>query len=115
MLHFVDLNDAEQGLAVMSKGLREYEVVDDQRRTLAITLMRSHRAYMRALKGPMTPDEYDQNPGQHSIGTFEVEYAVMPHMGDWREAGVLTSSPHGGRSRVFPSQASSPSASRCLH
>ena len=31
MQGFVDITDGTLGLALMSKGLREYEVIDDQR------------------------------------------------------------------------------------
>lgn len=89
MYNFVDLTDGKNGFAFMSKGLREYEVVDDPRRTLAITLMRCHRAYMLARKDPMTPEELARNDGQHSVGEHEMEYAIMPHVGDWRKANVL--------------------------
>ena len=89
MLNFIDLSSNEGSLAFMSKGLREYEVIDDARRTIAITLMRSHRAYMLANKGKMTPEEYDRNAGQHSLGVHEMEYAIMPHTGDWRDGSVM--------------------------
>ncbi len=88
MQSFLDLSDGKRGMAFMSKGLREYEVIDDKRRTLAITLMRGHRAYMLANKGLMTPEEYAQNRGQHTIGELEMEYALMLHPGDWRAGGV---------------------------
>jgi len=88
MQNFIDLSDGERGLAFMSRGLREYEIVDDKRRTIAITLMRAHRAYMLANKGLMTPDEYEKNRGQHSLGELEMEYAIMPHTGDWQQGGV---------------------------
>lgn len=89
MQNFIDLTDGQRGLALLSKGLREYEVVDDKRRTLAITLMRGHRAYMLANKGLMTPEEYAKNPGQHSLGEFEMEYALHVHAGDWQQGGVV--------------------------
>jgi len=89
MLGFVDLTDGKRGMAFMSKGLREYEVIDDRRRTLAITLMRAHRAYMRANQGPLTPKEEERNTGQHSIGVHEMEYALMMHPGDWRQGQVI--------------------------
>lgn len=92
MLNFIDFSDGKAGLAFMSKGLREYEVIDDPRRTIAITLLRGHRAYMLANKGPMTPEEYERNTGQHALGKLEIEYAIMPHQGDWRSAGVKTAS-----------------------
>ena len=89
MLNFIDLTDGAHGLAFLSKGLREYEVIDDPRRTIAISLMRSHRAYMLANKGLLTPEEYDRNTGQHSLGPHEMEYALLPHAGDWREGAVM--------------------------
>ena len=89
MMNFVDLTDGKRGFSFISKGLREYEVVDDPRRTLAITLMRAHRAYMLANRSLMTPEEYERNTGQHSIGELEMEYAVMVHSGDWRQGNIM--------------------------
>ena len=88
MQNFVDLNDGKIGLAFLGKGLREYEVLDDSDRTLAITLLRTHRAYMTAHTF-MTPEEFDQYTGLHSFGQFDYQYALYPHSGDWDSANVL--------------------------
>lgn len=88
MQNFIDVSDNKNGLAFLSKGLREYEVADDQLRTLKITLIRTQRAYMTA-NANMTPDELDQYTGQHSFGTLEYEYALYPHTGTWDQARVL--------------------------
>jgi mannosylglycerate hydrolase len=88
MQGFVDVSDGDAGLAFLSRGLREYEVVDDPRRTLAITLMRAHRAYMRANRGKMTPEELDACQGQHSLGVHEMSYAILPHADNWRKARI---------------------------
>ena len=88
MQNFVDLNDGNIGLAFFGKGLREYEVMDDSDRTLAITLLRTHRAYMTA-NTFMTPEEFDQYTGLHSFGQFEYFYALYPHLGDWDSGEVL--------------------------
>jgi alpha-mannosidase len=88
MQGFVDVSDGKVGLAVLNRGLREYEVKDDSQRTIAITLIRTHRAYMTA-NAMMTPDELDQYPGQHGIGTQEYEYALYPHAGNWLDAEIL--------------------------
>jgi len=88
MQNFVDLSDGKMGLAVLNRGMREYEVMDDSSRTLALTLIRTHRAYMTA-NGDMTPEEYDQYTGLHSFGPHSFEYAIYPHAGDWRSGGVL--------------------------
>lgn len=88
MQNFVDVSDGEAGLAVLNKGLREYEVQDDAQRTIAITLIRTQRAYMTA-NSDMIPEELDQYTGQHSFGDLEYRYALYPHAGDWEKAGVL--------------------------
>jgi alpha-mannosidase len=85
---FVSLSDGKQGVSFFSKGLREYEAVDDKRRTLAITLLRCHRAYMLATTGLMTPEEYAAQDGQHSPGVTEFEYAVCLHKGNWKQGGI---------------------------
>ncbi len=88
MQNFVDVSDGENGLAVLTKGLREYEVDDDQQRTIKITLIRTQRAYMTA-NGKMNVEELDQYTGQHSFGKMVYEYALYPHQGDFRKGNVL--------------------------
>ncbi|MDO8686333.1 MAG: glycosyl hydrolase-related protein, partial [Clostridiales bacterium] len=70
------------------RGLREYEVKDDKDRTIAITLLRTHRAYMTA-NSIMTPDEFDKYTGLQCFGDFEYSYAIYPHTGDWDVGGVM--------------------------
>ncbi len=88
MQNFVDLNDGKVGLAVLNKGLREYEINDDADRTISITLLRTQRAYMTA-NSDMIPEELEQYTGQHSLGTIEYQYALYPHTGDWDSGKVL--------------------------
>ena len=88
MQRFVTVSDGKEGYSFMSKGLGEYEVIDDRQRTLAITLLRTTRAYMRANRGLMTPEEYARNLGQHCLGRLEYEYAIYPHHGNWHEGNV---------------------------
>ncbi|MGI6392196.1 MAG: alpha-mannosidase [Candidatus Izemoplasmatales bacterium] len=88
MQNFVDISDGNVGFAFFSKGLREYEVEDDQTRILKITLIRTQRAYMTA-NSRMTKEELDKYTGQHSFGKIEYEYAIYPHKGNWFEGNVL--------------------------
>ena len=37
--HFVDLSDEQNGCAVIVSGLKEYEILDDPQKTIAITLI----------------------------------------------------------------------------
>lgn len=87
MQNFVDVSDGKNGLAVLTKGLREYEVDDDTNRTIKITLIRTQRAYMTA-NGKMNIDELDKYTGQHSFGKMVYEYSLYPHQGNFEDALV---------------------------
>ncbi|HBG27693.1 MAG: hypothetical protein A2Y10_10180 [Planctomycetes bacterium GWF2_41_51] len=89
MKKFVSLTDGKNGITFLSKGLNEYEVIDDPRRTLAITLLRTHRAYMRANRGLMTSEEYERQSGQHCIGSIDFEYAIYIHDGGWEKGHMI--------------------------
>jgi len=88
MQNFVDVSDNQKGIAFFSKGLREYEVINDEKRTLAITLLRTHRAYMTANE-IMTPEELSNYESLHQIGKMKYEYALYFHRGDWDAGNVL--------------------------
>jgi len=88
MQNFVDISDGETGFAFLNRGIREYEVIDDARRTLAVTLLRTHRSYMTANE-KMTPSELAQYEGSHVPGEIEFHYALYPHKGGWQEAEIL--------------------------
>lgn len=88
MQNFVSVSDKKTGFGFISKGLREYEVEDDENRTLKITLIRTQRAYMTA-NSQMTREELDQYIGQHSFGEMVYEYAIYPHAGNWFDANLI--------------------------
>ena len=88
MKRFVTVSDGNHGFSFISNGLGEYEVMDDPRRTLAITLMRTNRAYMKANRSQMTPEELADNIGHHCPGKLHYEYAIVSHKGGWQEGGV---------------------------
>ncbi|MEN6521282.1 MAG: glycoside hydrolase family 38 C-terminal domain-containing protein [Armatimonadota bacterium] len=75
---FVDISGGGIGLTLINKALQEYEVRDDEARTIALTLM---RAFGNGVRAP----EHQQE-GQ-MIGEYTFEYALYPHAGDWEEAG----------------------------
>lgn len=80
---FVDLADENGGLAVLPRGLFEYEAIDDAERTLALTLLRACRIKLAVSEEKQTelPDEGVQCPGPRTF-----EYALCVHEGDWRAA-----------------------------
>ena len=84
---FVDCSDGGVGLALLHDGLLEYEVVGDGTE-VALTLLRATGYLSRAEialrpnpAGPLDPLE-----GPQLQRHLAVEYAVLPHRGDWRSA-----------------------------
>jgi hypothetical protein len=82
--NFVDLSDGSAGVALLNRGLPQYEAVDDAERTLALTLLRAHRAW-NSVRLARFPDQ----SGTQLQGTHTFEYALLPHRGDWEQGGVL--------------------------
>jgi mannosylglycerate hydrolase len=80
---FVDLNDGQWGMAVLNRGLPEYEIYDDT--TIAVTLVRSVGAMGKKdllirpgrYSGISLPTPDAQCPGRQTL-----EYAILPHAGD---------------------------------
>ncbi|MEX2100363.1 MAG: glycoside hydrolase family 38 C-terminal domain-containing protein [Acidimicrobiia bacterium] len=88
---FVDCSDSRGavGLALVHDGLLEYEVVDAGRE-LALTLLRA-TAYLSRSEITLRPNPagpLDPLEGPQLQGPVAVEYAVVPHHGDWEQAGL---------------------------
>lgn len=83
---FVDIHDGKEGLALLPKGIYEYEAFADADTTLALTLIRACRIKLAVSEEKQTelPDEGVQCPG---IQRFE--YAIAVHKGDWNDARLL--------------------------
>ena len=86
MHRFVDMSDGNVGLGIINDGIREYEAVDNDERTLAITLFRG----FTATQSPVI-DQWDVFPEMklaQSLGINEWRYAIMPHKGTWEEGDL---------------------------
>ena len=86
---FVDCSDGAAGLAVLHDGLLEYEVVDDGRE-LALTLLRAV-GYLSRVEPSLRPNPagpMDALEGPQLQGRQRVDYALLPHRGDWRAADL---------------------------
>ncbi len=79
MWSFVDVSDGSHGLGIVADGLTEYEVMDDQERTIAITLLRGFGKFVYGR--PV--------PGAQCLGNRTYRFQVCPHEGTWREADLL--------------------------
>ena len=83
-LGFVDVSDGQDGLALLDVGIPQYEVRDDANRTLVLTIMRCF-----AQKNTVRRAEYPDQPGSQCLIPQEFRYALVPHAGDWEQAGLL--------------------------
>lgn len=75
--------DGTRGLAVFSKGIPEGSCLDDEERTLALTLLRCTRRSI---------GENYELEGAQCLGRFEFEYAVQPFSGKWTKHGFPAAS-----------------------
>lgn len=83
---FVDLNDGQAGLALLNRGLPEYEVLrDGGRNTLAITLLRGVGWLSRGdlATRPAHAGVPCATPEAQCPGDQRYELALLPHCGSW--------------------------------
>ena len=86
---FVDCSDGTVGLAVLHDGLLEYEVVEDGRE-LALTVLRAV-GYLSRVEPSLRPNPagpMELLEGAQLQGLQRVDYALLPHRGDWRAADL---------------------------
>ncbi|WP_141504275.1 alpha-mannosidase [Paenibacillus luteus] len=73
MQSFIDLHDGQRGLTVAGKGLNEYEVLQDGRNTIAVTLLRS--------VGELGDWGVFHTPEAQCLGANEAEWMLIPYDG----------------------------------
>ena len=84
MLRFVDISSRDRSLAIIVGGLPEYELIENDRRTVAITLLRA------ITNGRADPDqEVPQMYGSQCQGKYTFRYAVYPHKGRGNQSNVI--------------------------
>lgn len=83
---FVDISDGKTGIAFINNCLSEFETIDNDTGTLALTLFRSVRN-MICTTGP-SYNIFPEQKGGQSLGMQEYEYSIYPHRGYWDEAFV---------------------------
>ncbi len=80
MQDFCAVTDGSRGLLVAAKGIYEYEAINDDRKTLALTLLRSVRFDLDAddFAGGYNMEK------SYLLTKIKYELAIMPFTGDWR-------------------------------
>ncbi|MEW5976235.1 MAG: glycoside hydrolase family 38 C-terminal domain-containing protein [Acidobacteriota bacterium] len=82
--NWIDYGDGSKGVALLNHGLPGNNVGED---TLMLSLMRSARIQAYAYHGGYEPgvsSDTGLEVGKH----FKFDYALVPHSGGWREAGI---------------------------
>ena len=88
MQHFVDVSDGMQGIALVNNCLTEYELKDDEKSTLYLTLFRA--------MGNMIVTWWEAvgifpgRDGSQLLREMEFEYSIYPHEGNWSQGNVYT-------------------------
>ena len=90
MWSFVDVSDSRTGVALITDGLHEYEVIPGAQPELALTLLRSvgwlSRDDLSTRTGHAGPAV--QTPGAQMLGGHRFRYSLFFHAGDWARANV---------------------------
>ncbi|HOV32407.1 MAG TPA: glycoside hydrolase family 38 C-terminal domain-containing protein [Candidatus Hydrogenedens sp.] len=87
MQRFVDVSDDNIGIAILNNcGLREYEVMDEPARPLAITLFRAFTFRNAPIFGRW--DVYPEMELSQCLGQHEFSYAIYPHSGTWEKGAI---------------------------
>ncbi len=90
---FVALNNGEHGLAVLNRGLPEYEIYDGESSTIAVTLFRGVGMLGKSdlLIRPGRPSGMlSPTPDAQCKGLRRAEYALLPHEGGLDAENVAT-------------------------
>jgi mannosylglycerate hydrolase len=86
MNSFVDISDGKIGLALLNRGLKAYEACSDAERTLKLTMLRGFP--LRICVTHEMADYSQIEKGSQCLGKQLFRYAIMPHKGDWQQAGL---------------------------
>jgi alpha-mannosidase len=90
MRSFVSASSKKRGLSIATKGLLEFEMLEESGGTIAVTLLRSvgwlSKTNLTTRNGAAGP--YLETPGAQCIGKQMFEFAIIPHTGSWKKARI---------------------------
>ena len=81
---FVDVSNGKHGLCVLDQGVTQYEITQDKSRTIAFTLFRAFQN-----RNSFQNIDYPDQPGTQSFGPQSYRFALVPHVGDYIQGGVM--------------------------
>ena len=89
MQGFTDISDSKTGIAVLSAGLPEYEIYNND--TIALTLMRSvgkmGKSDLEIRPGRVSGIEFN-TPDSQMTGNYKFEFGIIPHSGNYSDTQI---------------------------
>jgi len=82
--HFCSVSDGKVGFALLNNCLTEFEAIDSESCTLALTLFRAVRN--RVCTEWRATGAFPHQKGGQCLRQMTFEYAICPHAGDWAHA-----------------------------
>ena len=86
MNNFVDVSTDGVGLGFLTDSIGEYEVLDNEERTVALSLLRAVRNWIAT--EIRSGSGFPSQKGGQCLGRHEIRYAIMPHKGNWQDANI---------------------------
>ncbi len=87
LLRFADISEEDKGFAVITNGIHEYEAKDDDRRTIALTLLRCFEVTLCTVSYRW--ERFPEMDLSQSLGNHIFKYALYPHPDNWDKGNVL--------------------------
>ncbi|MFA6185992.1 MAG: glycosyl hydrolase-related protein [Phycisphaerae bacterium] len=84
--NFVDVSDGKIGIAFINDSLMEYEVLDNQERTVALSLLRAVKDWI--CTEIRAGSDFPSQKGGQCFGCHSISYAIRPHTGNWQDANI---------------------------
>lgn len=85
MHNFIDISDGKKGLAFIVQGLKEYEFLNDKKKTFSLTLLRAFNYVIQ----PSSVQNYSEQKGSQCLGHHKYKISLYPHNSDWEEGKVF--------------------------
>jgi mannosylglycerate hydrolase len=83
---FVDISDAQSGLAFVNDSFTEYEAFEDEDRTVALSLLRCVENWI--CTGIRAGSHFPSQKGSQAQGLHKYSFSIIPHAGDWSSADI---------------------------
>lgn len=84
--YFVDISDGNNGLGIINNCFTEYEAINNDKNTVAITLFRSVKNII--CTEFRSAGVFNHQKGGQSQGGLEFNYAIYPHSGNWEQSDI---------------------------